>query len=223
MVFHLNNTLPVVGMMVLGTVLGRASATPAAHSHDLLLTRSAERACASVRDRVNFRLCVDDVTEAGDLGMATLWVYTDGRRDDDDDDDDFDDDDKEEDLVRDQDNGDLLVRARMACARVPSSSDFDLCVGDVMETRNMGLAELWSKQRRATVATTGQRQQLVPEARVACARVVTGTGFQACVGDVLTTNDLRFADVWSRTEERQSRRLRGGRGNQLLSRLAFFW
>mmetsp|Transcript_191 Transcript_191/g.329 ORF Transcript_191/g.329 Transcript_191/m.329 type:complete len:207 (+) Transcript_191:110-730(+) len=206
MLFTLH-TLFVVGVVMV-------SALPALVSADndsavVVNAKLAAQACASVRSRVNFQLCVDDVMEASDLGMATFWAYTDGPGDD------------EEDLTRIQTHGDLLVQARKACALVSTSSDFELCVSDVMEAHNLGLAELWPKQPTET-----EQQRLVQNARVACAKVVTGTGFEACLGDVLTTNDLRFADVWSRTEERQQqqqhRRLRGG-SSHVLSRLASFF
>ena len=204
------------GVMMLCALPALVSAGGDSHSPvtSVIDSKLAAQACASVRGRVNFQLCVNDVVEAGDLGMATFWAYTDGPLDDDED---YHDD---EDFANVQTHGDLLVQARKACAQVSSSSDFDMCVGDVLEAHNLGLAELWPKQQQPT-----EEQRLIQKARVACAQVVTGTGFEACLADVLTTNDLRIADVWSRTEARQQqqhRRLRGG-GNQAWSRLAAFW
>ena len=169
---------------------------PVLISADSRLLEEAQNACASVQGP-GFHLCVEDIVETGDMGMATFWVETE---------------DHEEFAMLEEDR-DLLEQARKACAKVQSSSDFDQCVNDVTEAQNLGLAELWPKQETATLT---RHEQLAQKARVACAKV-TGTGFEACLRDVMTTNDLRLANLWSQTEERQ--RLRGGSK----SRLSAFW
>ena len=95
---------------------------------NLGLWKDAEHACASVQG-ANYYLCVQDIMEMGDLGMATFWIQTEERG---------------ENATGENDDA-LVVHARQACAPVQSSTkDYYLCIQDVLESKNLGLAELWS-------------------------------------------------------------------------------
>ena len=95
----------------------------------------------------------------------------------------------------------LLVKARIACA--PLVYDFDECLQDVVETQNLGLANLWAK----TIVTPSYQHSFLAQARAACAPVM-GSGFEGCLRDVQSSQNLRVADLWSQTQARQER-LRG--------------
>ena len=139
--------------------------------------------------------------------MATFWLDSEER--------------EEASLILEQqeqqgDAHDLLVRARQACAKVPSGpADYELCIRDVLESQNLGLADLWSLPA-STLSNTNQQQeqhqqQLVVQARVACA-TISGTGFEACLQDVLTTQNLQLATLWNQAQDRERQQLlRGGK------------
>ena len=161
------------------------------HAQELLLER-AKRACAPVHSSVDFDVCVEDILDTGDVGMATFWV--DATKPD-----------EAPHPATLLNNHELRSKARKACAKVETPSDFHLCVADVMETKSLGLADLWPK---LPAAQTHKHEALLQQARTSCA-TVSGTGFDGCLKDVMNTGDLRLATLWSQTEERQQR-LRGG-------------
>ena len=187
----------MINQIVIATIALALPLCISATQHDLL--QDAEKACAGVRGPA-FYVCLEDVVETGDVNMATFWITSE--------------DSSEEGSTVEEIYRDLLEKARKSCALVATSADFEMCVDDVMESKNLGLADLWPKHEADSFH---KRDFLLQKARVACAKV-TGTGFDSCIEDVLNTGDLQFADLWSQTEERQ--RLRG---TNKPNRSAGFW
>jgi len=164
---------------------------------DKELLKEAKEACQYVK-AVDRQLCIDDVLMTGDVGIADLWpkslpVHYDPKK-------------QERHLADDS----LLKEAKEACKPV-KVEDRQFCIDDVLNTGDVGTAELWTQtlpayRRLVTLQeaknANGKKRRLAAkllhEAREAC-QYVKEADRQLCIDDVLMTGDVGIAELWPKT------------------------
>ena len=120
----------------------------------------------------------------------------------------------DEDTVEEEE---LLRDGRIECAKIQMTkmSDFDLCMRDILMTKDVGLAGLWPQQQEDTLT---DEAKMLRKARINCAAVPKDSqsssesgnpksNFERCVEDVVLSRNEQASHKWIQTGVK--RKLRG--------------
>ena len=113
----------------------------------------------------------------------------------------------------------LVQVARAECAKVQTSGhhEYELCIDDVLRTKEEGMVGLWPDQNEDELS---EDDKLLREARIACSSVqedkirlmspspqIDASSFENCVEEVVHSGNVDNAKLW--TEDASQRNLRG--------------
>lgn len=102
----------------------------------------------------------------------------------------------------------LLRIARAECAKVhlTGPQEYELCIDDVMRTKDSGLVGLWPEQNEDELS---EDDKLLRDARIACSSSqedkirlmspsleIDATNFEKCVKEVVHTGNVESSEAW---------------------------